>query len=262
MVSLRSCDLFSSSPAGLTIGIVLIPQGMAYATLAGLPPVYGLYTGLPAIVYACFGSSYQAAIGPMSIPVSRLTHLPMPLLRRARDECMMQALLLAAGVASMDPAPRGESMLQLAESGANPKLCTPTSHPGAGQDYVEAVMSISLLTGLILFALGFFNMVSGARGRALEGLAAPAADRAMRAGIPCPLCIAARSLGLHDGFCDAYDREHSKRPPRHSRRKEPGHVYICDRYRHCAAADEPAYASDQRCRVAALGAAPALAVDG
>lgn len=55
--------------AGLTIGIVLIPQGLAYATLAGLPPVYGLYTGLPAVVYAAFGSSSQAAIGPMSIPV-------------------------------------------------------------------------------------------------------------------------------------------------------------------------------------------------
>lgn len=58
------------SCAGITIGIVLIPQGLAYATLAGLPPAYGLYTGLPAIVYACFGSSSQAAIGPMSIPVS------------------------------------------------------------------------------------------------------------------------------------------------------------------------------------------------
>ena len=35
---------------GLTIGIVLIPQGLAYASLAGLPPVYGLYTGFPAII--------------------------------------------------------------------------------------------------------------------------------------------------------------------------------------------------------------------
>jgi SulP family sulfate permease len=51
--------------AGLTVGVMLIPQGMAYAMIAGLPPVYGLYAStLPAIVYAWLGTSRQLSVGP------------------------------------------------------------------------------------------------------------------------------------------------------------------------------------------------------
>jgi len=51
--------------AGLTVGVMLIPQGMAYAMVAGLPPVYGLYAStLPAIVYAWFGTSRHLSVGP------------------------------------------------------------------------------------------------------------------------------------------------------------------------------------------------------
>ncbi len=54
--------------AGLTVGILLIPQSMAYALLAGLPPVYGLYASIiPLAVYAVFGTSRQLAIGPVAI---------------------------------------------------------------------------------------------------------------------------------------------------------------------------------------------------
>ena len=59
--------------AGLTVGVMLIPQGMAYATIAGLPPVYGLYASLiPILVYALFGTSRQLAVGPVAM-VSLLT---------------------------------------------------------------------------------------------------------------------------------------------------------------------------------------------
>jgi len=54
--------------AGITVGIILIPQGIAYALIAGLPPIYGLYTALvPQIMYAIFGSSRQVAIGPVAM---------------------------------------------------------------------------------------------------------------------------------------------------------------------------------------------------
>ena len=55
-------------PAGLTVGIMLIPQGMAYAMIAGLPEEYGLYAALvPQIMYAFLGTSRQLAVGPVAM---------------------------------------------------------------------------------------------------------------------------------------------------------------------------------------------------
>jgi SulP family sulfate permease len=54
--------------AGITVGVMLIPQGIAYAVIAGLPPIYGLYTALiPQVVYAVFGTSRQLAVGPAAM---------------------------------------------------------------------------------------------------------------------------------------------------------------------------------------------------
>jgi len=54
--------------AGLTVGMMLIPQGMAYAMLAGMEPIYGLYASItPLIVYAIFGTSRQLAVGPVAM---------------------------------------------------------------------------------------------------------------------------------------------------------------------------------------------------
>jgi SulP family sulfate permease len=57
-------DLF----AGLTVGVMLIPQGMAYAMIAGLPPIYGLYASfIPQIIYAFFGTSRQLSVAPVAM---------------------------------------------------------------------------------------------------------------------------------------------------------------------------------------------------
>lgn len=54
--------------AGITVGVMLVPQSMSYAKLAGLHPIYGLYSGfVPIFVYAIFGSSRQLAIGPVAL---------------------------------------------------------------------------------------------------------------------------------------------------------------------------------------------------
>ncbi|MFW6169845.1 MAG: SulP family inorganic anion transporter [Planctomycetota bacterium] len=57
-------DLF----AGLTVAVMLVPQGMAYAMLAELPPAVGLYASVvPVLVYALFGSSRHLAVGPVAM---------------------------------------------------------------------------------------------------------------------------------------------------------------------------------------------------
>jgi SulP family sulfate permease len=59
--------------AGLVVAMMMIPQGMAYALVAGLSPVVGIYASiLPPIVYALFGSSMTQSVGPMAI-VSLMT---------------------------------------------------------------------------------------------------------------------------------------------------------------------------------------------
>lgn len=73
-------NLSGDISAGLTVGIMLVPQGMAYAGIAGLPPIYGLYAALiPQIIYAVLGTSRQLAVGPVA----------------------MDSLLVAAGVSAI-----------------------------------------------------------------------------------------------------------------------------------------------------------------
>ena len=70
--------------AGLTVGVMLIPQGMAYSMLAGLPPIYGLYAvTVPLLIYAFLGTSRQLAVGPVA----------------------MVALLIASGVSALASGP-------------------------------------------------------------------------------------------------------------------------------------------------------------
>ncbi len=78
----RKSNLGGDLTAGLTVGVMLIPQGMAYAMIAGLEPIHGLYAvTVPLLLYAIFGSSRQLAVGPVA----------------------MVSLLTAAGIASLEP---------------------------------------------------------------------------------------------------------------------------------------------------------------
>ncbi len=82
--------------AGLTVALVLIPQSMAYASLAGLPPYYGLYAAfLPPMVAALFGSSRQLATGPVAV-VSLMTAAALePLAVSGSSGYISYAILLA-----------------------------------------------------------------------------------------------------------------------------------------------------------------------
>jgi len=87
--------------SGLTVALVLIPQSMAYAQLAGLPPYYGLYASfLPPMVAALFGSSLQLATGPVAV-VSLMTAASLgPLATAGSQGYIGYAILLALIVGS------------------------------------------------------------------------------------------------------------------------------------------------------------------
>lgn len=82
--------------AGLTVALVLIPQSMAYAQLAGLPSYYGLYASfLPPMIAALFGSSRQLATGPVAV-VSLMTSASLePLATAGSEGYIAYAVMLA-----------------------------------------------------------------------------------------------------------------------------------------------------------------------
>lgn len=82
--------------AGLTVALVLIPQSMAYAQLAGLPVVYGLYASfLPPMVAAMFGSSRQLATGPVAVVSLMSAASLQPLATAGGPEFIAYSILLA-----------------------------------------------------------------------------------------------------------------------------------------------------------------------
>lgn len=65
MPNMTRQSLSADISAGLTGAVVVLPQGVAFATIAGMPPEYGLYAGMiPAIIAALFGSSWHLVSGP------------------------------------------------------------------------------------------------------------------------------------------------------------------------------------------------------
>ncbi|MBC8209287.1 MAG: STAS domain-containing protein [Desulfobulbaceae bacterium] len=82
--------------AGLTVALVLIPQSMAYAQLAGLPAYYGLYAAfLPPMIASLFGSSRQLATGPVAV-VSLMSAASLePLATAGGPEFIAYSILLA-----------------------------------------------------------------------------------------------------------------------------------------------------------------------
>ncbi|KAL1207034.1 Sulfate transporter 4.1 [Cardamine amara subsp. amara] len=82
--------------AGITVGIMLVPQAMSYAKLAGLPPIYGLYSSfVPIFVYAIFGSSRQLAIGPVAL-VSLLVSNALGGIADSNEELHIELAILLA----------------------------------------------------------------------------------------------------------------------------------------------------------------------
>lgn len=89
--------------AGTTIGIMLVPQAMSYAKLAGLQPIYGLYSGfVPLFVYAIFGSSRQLAVGPVALVSLLVSNVLSGIVDSSDDLYTEMAILLALMVGVLE----------------------------------------------------------------------------------------------------------------------------------------------------------------
>lgn len=82
--------------AGITVALILVPQGMAYAQLAGLPVVYGLYASfVPVIVAALWGSSNQLHTGPVAMLSLMSAAAVLPLAALGSPEFLQLSIMLA-----------------------------------------------------------------------------------------------------------------------------------------------------------------------
>ncbi len=91
--------LRSDALAGITVGVMLIPQGMAYAVIAGMPPIYGLYAALlPLVVYPVLGTSRHLALGPTAIDMLIMGAGLGALAQPGTDRYVALAILLTAMV--------------------------------------------------------------------------------------------------------------------------------------------------------------------
>jgi SulP family sulfate permease len=92
----RSGDLVGDVMAGIIVAIMLVPQGMAYAMLAGLPPQVGLYASiLPLMLYAILGTSRALAVGPVAMVSLLVATAAGQLAEPASGEYLAIALAMA-----------------------------------------------------------------------------------------------------------------------------------------------------------------------
>ncbi|KAJ1446886.1 sulfate transporter family-domain-containing protein [Pelagophyceae sp. CCMP2097] len=149
--------------AGLTVGIVLIPQGMAYGLLAGLSPVYGLYCGVvPNLVYGCVGTSLHLNIGPFAL-VSLLSFTA------AQDVCK----LTNCAVSPESPCFVGVTLTLALLTGL---LQLAFAASGLGE-VVESVLADSVMNG---FTSAAAVLISTSQASHLVGFDAATKERAVR----------------------------------------------------------------------------------
>ena len=102
LASYRTNAFRGDLTAGLTTAVLLVPQAMAYALLAGLPPQYGLYAAsVPLLAYALVGTSRVLAVGPVAVVALLIATGVGELAEPGSSEFISRTILLAAMVGVM-----------------------------------------------------------------------------------------------------------------------------------------------------------------
>ncbi|PFX33451.1 sulfate anion transporter 1-like isoform X1 [Stylophora pistillata] len=132
-------DLFPDLNGGVTVAVMHVPQGLAFAMLASLPPVTGLYTAIiPVLVYMIMGTSRHLSVGSFAVI------------------CLMVAQVVEREVGSMPlaptPTPGNDSM-----SSPSPTEGTALWTPEMSAK-MEVALSLSLLVGIIQIIMGAVKM--------------------------------------------------------------------------------------------------------
>eukprot|EP00795_Rhopilema_esculentum_P000427 gene427-10098_t len=126
-------DLVRDMASGLTVGIMQIPQGMAYAMLTSLPPIYGLYVSfVPVLVYFIFGTSRHISLGTFAVV------------------CLMN------GEAIQMMTDKYEASIKLPNVGSN--ISSNATDDLVEAYRVEVAVSLSLLVGLLQIFLGIVQL--------------------------------------------------------------------------------------------------------
>lgn len=93
----RRADLRGDVVAGTTTAVMLVPQAMAYALLAGLPPIMGVYAALvPGVFYALLGTSRQLSVGPVAMDSLLVAATVGSIAATGTEQYLTAAILLAA----------------------------------------------------------------------------------------------------------------------------------------------------------------------
>ena len=130
---------------------MLIPQGMAYALIAGLPPVYGLYTALvPNLVYAIVGSSRKLAVGPVALDSLIVASGLAAMKLASSEQYLAMALFLALFVGLLQLAMGFFKMGFLANFLSRPVVSGFTSAAAL----VIAISQLKYVLGLDISAIG------------------------------------------------------------------------------------------------------------
>uniref|UniRef100_A0A914L3X8 STAS domain-containing protein n=2 Tax=Meloidogyne incognita TaxID=6306 RepID=A0A914L3X8_MELIC len=136
--------------AGITVGVVHVPQAIAYAILAGLEPVYGLYTSFFSVLfYAIFGTSRHVSIGPFAI-LALMTGISCRDIYAQFDKEFFEAEIKLLDDASHNKIGEENNFLTL----TNMTKLIPRVEVG----YSELVQTITLTAGLIQFAMAILRV--------------------------------------------------------------------------------------------------------